>query len=133
LHLDVSSAVLKRLLLLLSSVLRCCRKTSSLKDATRPDSEGRRMVARDTILAVPSDRFHRERGNPLPEAGADFVAALIAEIEEDERLSAALGVDLTPAAPDPSHAPRSYLRPEKWIERSEEVHSMLEDRWKRAR
>jgi hypothetical protein len=58
------------------------------------------MVARDTILAVPSDGFHRERGNPLPEAGADFVAALIAEIEEDERLSAALGVDLTPAAPE---------------------------------
>src|SRR5262245_61423948 len=46
------------------------------------------------------------RARPLPELeGEPLLRLLLAEIEEEERLGAALGVDLTPPAPSRAHAP----------------------------
>jgi hypothetical protein len=74
------------------------------------------------------DRGPRQRGEPLSDVGAEVVAELLAEIDDDEQLSAALGVDLTPPGPDPSHAPAVYLSLEAWFERSEEIHRLLRER-----
>jgi hypothetical protein len=78
----------------------------------------------------------RERGRPLPEIHGDhLISALLREIEEEEQLSRELGVDLTPAGPDPRHAPRTYLSLPEWIRRADEVRELRERDWslRRAR
>ena len=67
------------------------------------------------------------RGRPLPEIhGDELVKQLLSEIEEEEALSRALGIDLTPPAPDAAHAPRVYGPLHVWLERSEEIHTFRE-------
>ena len=51
---------------------------------------------------------------------------LLAEIEEEERLSGLLGVDLAPPEPRPEHAPPVYGDLATWLRRSEEIHRYLE-------
>jgi hypothetical protein len=64
-----------------------------------------------------------DRREPLQEIqGDELIAALLFEIEEEERLSQALGVDLTPPAPDARHAPLVYGPLDAWLKRSEEIH-----------
>jgi hypothetical protein len=71
------------------------------------------------------------RGRPFPEIhGEELVRWFLAQIDEEERLGAALGVDLTPPGPDPSHAPLVYGPLEEWLRRSEEVHAFLEARYR---
>jgi hypothetical protein len=68
------------------------------------------------------------RARPIPDApGEQIMRELLEEIAEDERLSAALGVDLTPPAPVPMHAPRVYGPLDAWLRRSLEVHRFLEE------
>ena len=55
---------------------------------------------------------------------------LLAQIDEEERLGAALGVDLTPPAPDPSHAPPVYAPLDEWLRRSEEIHRFLQEAYR---
>jgi hypothetical protein len=57
--------------------------------------------------------------------GDELVSALLAEIEEDERLSGLIGVDLAPPGPAACHAP--VVRPAlaAWLRRAEEVHAFL--------
>ena len=68
-----------------------------------------------------------ERLPPFPPepSGHEVVQALLRAIEDDERLSASIGVDLTPAAPAPSASQPSDL--ESWLRRAEEVHRFLEE------
>jgi len=74
------------------------------------------------------------RARPLPEVeGDELIRLLLAEIDEEERLSAALGVDLSPVGPDPSHAPMSYLPLPLWLRRSEEIHAFREQAWRAER
>jgi hypothetical protein len=74
------------------------------------------------------------RGRPLPDLEGDAVIqVLLAEIEEEERLSAAIGEDLTPPAPKPEHAPARYPPLRVWLERSEEVHALRERAWRAER
>lgn len=54
-----------------------------------------------------------------------MIAALLAEIDEEEALSALVGVDLSPPAPSAAHAPPVYLPHDAWLRRSEEVHRFL--------
>jgi hypothetical protein len=75
--------------------------------------------------------FRSDRGQPFPDlAGEALVRALLAEIEEEERISRALGVDLTPAGPDPSHAPVIYPPLPVWLERADEVRALEERAWR---
>jgi hypothetical protein len=69
-----------------------------------------------------------ERNDP---EGEELVRALLEEIDEDERLSRLVGVDLSPPAPSRSHAP--VVRPPlaEWLRRSEEVHAFLASRSRR--
>lgn len=68
-----------------------------------------------------------QRGAPLPEIHGDLlVQNALREIEEEEALSYAIGVDLTPAAPDPAHAPLIYAPLDVWLRRSEEIHRFRE-------
>ncbi len=68
-----------------------------------------------------------DRGLPLPETeGEELLRQLLDEISEEEALSRAVGVDLTPAPPDPSHAPLVFGPLQQWLERSEEVHRFRE-------
>jgi hypothetical protein len=74
------------------------------------------------------------RGRPLPDtAGAELLAELLADIEEEEELSRALGVDLTPPGPRPEHFPRVYAPLDVWLARSEEVHALREAAWSAER
>ncbi len=69
-----------------------------------------------------------ERNDPQ---GEDLVRALLEEIDDDERLSALLGVDLSPPAPSPAHAPVGLPPLAEWLRRSEEVHAFLASRSRR--
>lgn len=72
-------------------------------------------------------RLDSPRGSPFPDVhGDELVRLLLAEIEEEERLAAEVGVDLAPGAPDPSHAPLVYAPLDEWLRRSEEIHQFLE-------
>jgi hypothetical protein len=63
-----------------------------------------------------------ERGAPFPEVhGEALLRELLAEIEEEEQLGAALGVDLTPPGPDPSSPPLACGPLDAWLRRAEEV------------
>jgi len=74
------------------------------------------------------------RGRPLPDLhGEELLRELLAQIEEEERLGAALGVDLTPPAPDPSHAPPVYGPLDEWLRRSEEIHRFREEVYRALR
>lgn len=64
-----------------------------------------------------------ERCDPV---GDDLVFSILADLEEDERLSALLGVDLGPAAPDPAHAPQVLPDLASWLRRAEEVYAFLQ-------
>jgi hypothetical protein len=75
-----------------------------------------------------------ERGTPFPEVhGEELLRELLAEIEEEERLGAALGVDLTPPGPDPSCAPRVYGPLDAWLRRADEIHAFLEECYRAER
>lgn len=75
-----------------------------------------------------------QRGQPLLELhGEELVRWLLSQIDEEEQLGAALGVDLTPPAPDPSHAPAVYGPLDEWLRRSEDVHAFLEERHRAER
>ena len=68
-----------------------------------------------------------KRGAPLAEIeGDELIQELLQDVEDEERLSAALGVDLCPAAPDPRHAPVVYAPLVVWLRRSEEIHGFRE-------
>jgi hypothetical protein len=54
-----------------------------------------------------------------------LILSLLSEIDEDEELSALVGVDLSPPGPSPSHAPPIYLPHDEWLRRSEEIHRFL--------
>ena len=58
--------------------------------------------------------------------GDVLVRELLDEIELDEQLGRSIGVDLTPAGPDPSHAPAVYLPLSIWLQRADEVCSLRE-------
>lgn len=74
------------------------------------------------------------RSHPLPEIhGEELVRWLLAQIDEEEQLGAALGVDLTPPGPDPSHAPPVYAPLDEWLRRSDEVHAFVEARHRAER
>jgi hypothetical protein len=74
------------------------------------------------------------RANPLPELeGPELVRAMLAEIEEEEALSRALGIDLTPPAPSAEHAPHAYPPLAVWLSRSEEIHAHREAGWRADR
>ncbi|MBI4701229.1 MAG: hypothetical protein HY744_08740 [Deltaproteobacteria bacterium] len=67
-----------------------------------------------------------ERGRPLPELhGEPLVRALLDEIGEDERLGAALGIDLSGPVPEPRVTP-GPVSLEVWLLRSEEIHRFLQ-------
>jgi hypothetical protein len=67
------------------------------------------------------------RGKPLPDVqGDELVHALLAEIDEEERLGAAIGVDLAPADARPEHASAACPPLAAWLRRAEEVHAYLE-------
>ncbi len=67
----------------------------------------------------------------MPDAtGDDLVSTLLAEVEEEQRLSIVLGVDLTAPAPKAEHAPSVYAPLEVWLRRSEEVHLFREQAWR---
>ena len=53
------------------------------------------------------------------------VRQLLAEAAEDEVLSAAVGVDLSPLAPDMARPPGANMPLDEWLRRSEEVHQFL--------
>jgi hypothetical protein len=94
------------------------------KDSTRRARRGcARLfhVARRVKLSAVEPRVY-ERTDP---EGEELVRALLDEIEEDERLSRLIGVDLSPPAPDESHGP--VVRPPlaEWLRRAEEVHAFL--------
>ena len=75
-----------------------------------------------------------DRGRPFRDLyGAELVRDLLREIEEEEKLAQALGVDLTPAGPSRGHAPRIYAPLDVWLRRSEEIHRFLEERWRAER
>lgn len=75
-----------------------------------------------------------ERARALPEVhGNALIRALLAEIEEDDALGRSIGVDLTPAAPDPAHAPVVYGPLDIWLRRSEEIHRFCEEAWRAER
>src|SRR2546428_459526 len=58
----------------------------------------RRANAGPTLRPIAPDR----RGRPLPDVqGEPLVRERLAEIDEEERLSAAIGIDLAPPAPSP--------------------------------
>jgi hypothetical protein len=57
--------------------------------------------------------------------GEALVREILEQMEEDERLSRLVGVDLSPPGPDPSHAPRVIPNLADWLRRSEEVHAFL--------
>jgi len=61
------------------------------------------------------------------------VEALLAEIAEEERLTALVGTSVAPADPLPEHAPRRRLPLDEWLRRSEEVHRFLCDARRRDR
>jgi hypothetical protein len=63
---------------------------------------------------------------PRDPVGDELVLAILAEIEEDERLSELVGVDLAPVGPDPSHAPSVLPSLEDWLRRAEEAYRFLE-------
>jgi hypothetical protein len=70
----------------------------------------------------------RERGRRFPELhGAPLLESLLREIEEEEHLSLALGVDLTPPRPQTLDAARDCPL-DRWLERSLEVHRFLLER-----
>jgi hypothetical protein len=74
------------------------------------------------------------RSHPLPDVhGDELIRELLALVDEEEQLGAALGVDLTPPGPDPSHAPLVYGPLDAWLRRSEEVHRFLEERYRAER
>jgi hypothetical protein len=62
---------------------------------------------------------------PLRATLDPLITALLAEIHEDEALSALVGVDLSPPGPSASHAPPVYLPHDEWLRRSEEIHRFL--------
>ena len=62
------------------------------------------------------------REPPQELEGDELIAVLLREIEEEEQLSQALGVDLTTPSPDPRQAPLVYGPLEAWLRRSEEIH-----------
>jgi hypothetical protein len=71
------------------------------------------------------------RGNPLPDLqGSDLIQLLLAEIDEEEELSRAVGMDLTPPSPSADHAPREYGPLSSWLARSEEVHELRQAVWR---
>jgi hypothetical protein len=75
-----------------------------------------------------------DRGQPFRDLqGAELVRDLLREIEEEEQLAHALGVDLTPAGPSREHAPRVYAPLDIWLRRSEEIHRFREQRWRAER
>jgi hypothetical protein len=79
-------------------------------------------------------RRSRRRGQPLPQTtGEALLMELLAEIDDEEQLAAALGVSLTPPAPSRSHAPRSYGPLRAWLERSDEAHCHREQAWREER
>jgi hypothetical protein len=81
-----------------------------------------------------SMRLATPRANALPEIhGEALVRLLLDEIDEEERLGTALGIDLTPPGPAPSHAPPVYPALDEWLRRSEEVHAFLEARYREER
>jgi hypothetical protein len=68
------------------------------------------------------------RGRPFPELhGAPLLTSLLREIEEEERLSRELGVDLTPPRPQTFDSARDCPL-DRWLERSLEVHRFLLER-----
>ena len=74
------------------------------------------------------------RGRPLPDlSGEVLVRELLEEIELDELLGRSIGVDLTPAGPDPSHAPAVYPPLSVWLERADEVRALQEAVWRAER
>jgi hypothetical protein len=78
---------------------------------------------------MPSDR-----AQPILELEGDaLINLLLDEIEEDDRLSQAMGIDLSPPAPDPKHAPLVCPPLDVWIRRAEEVHELRERAWRAAR
>jgi hypothetical protein len=75
-----------------------------------------------------------DRGRPFRDLhGMELVRDLIREIEEEEMLAQALGVDLKPAGPSREHAPRVYAPLDVWLRRSEEIHRFREERWRAER
>ena len=74
------------------------------------------------------------RGRPIPDSqGDELLQSLLAEIEEEDRLGALLGIDLTPPGPDRTHAPPIYPPLAEWLRRSEEVHRFLERAYRAKR
>jgi hypothetical protein len=82
---------------------------------------------------MPTKRDPTREAFPDEPSGEAVVRALLAEIEEDERLSALIGVDLNPPDPRPEHAPKVYGDLQSWLRRSEEVHRFLEQQRARQR
>jgi hypothetical protein len=68
---------------------------------------------------------------PNDPQGEELVRALLDEIDEDERLSGLIGVDLSPPAASRSHAPVGLPPLAEWLRRSEEVHALLASRARR--
>jgi hypothetical protein len=62
--------------------------------------------------------------------GEPIVDEILRTIEDDEALSAALGVDLTPPGPEPEHAPSVYVSRDAGLSRSEEVHEFVAARFR---
>jgi hypothetical protein len=74
------------------------------------------------------------RGQPFPELEGDaLIELLLRDIEDEEHLSLLLGVDLTPPAPDSSHAPPVYGPLVEWLRRSEEIHRFREQAFRAER
>ena len=106
----------------------------------RPDARALRDVGssaqpqprptRSPWCYAPRVRAHTPRGQAFPEIhGEELVQWFLAQIDE-ERLGVALGVDLTPPASDPSHAPAVYGPLDAWLRRAEEVHAFLAARYR---
>jgi hypothetical protein len=75
-----------------------------------------------------------DRGRPLRDLhGQELVRQFLQEIEEEEALGRALGMDLTPPGPINEHAPRVYAHLNTWLRRSEEIHRYREERWRAER
>lgn len=65
--------------------------------------------------------------------GDELIAAILADAEEDEILSAWVGVDLGPVAPNSADAPSVLPSLEDWLRRAEEAYVFLQTSRARGR
>lgn len=95
------------------------------------DKQGQASRASDRIgsPSQPSER-NVDRSDPV---GDDLVFSVLADVADDESLSALLGVDLAPAAPDSAHAPRILPSLADWLGRAEEAYVFLQAARERLR